>query len=275
VPIESGALPLAGPAFYTNGIEHRLLPNHPTIHTLLGRIFTNDLSQLPPMVSTQPFPVVGGVIEWCSGSPVKVKVTDSQSRVNGLDVDGSLRNEIPISSFFVFEENESGFLLPTEAYTVDLTAVETGTFSLRFDERDPDGVLVQTLRFVNIPVALGSKASLQLLPGDPVPSLMLDVDGDGEVDFVAGPNEPLPPTGSLQILALVVNALSLSPGLQQSLIGKVKAATAALDMGNVRQAQNILGALLHEVSAQSGKGLTEAQAEGLSIIVNHIIQQVP
>ena len=71
----------------------------------------------------------------------------------------------------------------------------------------------------------------------------------------------LTPVVSVVDLEDIVISLDLPQGLQTSLLAKLAAARRAIDAGRTRTACNLLAALASEVEAQSGKGLTTAQAE--------------
>ncbi len=61
-------------------------------------------------------------------------------------------------------------------------------------------------------------------------------------------------------LASKVQGMNLVHGLESSLIEKLGAAQSSLGAGNLTAACNQLGALINELSAQSGKQLTADQA---------------
>src|SRR6266568_7605673 len=71
-------------------------------------------------------------------------------------------------------------------------------------------------------------------------------------------------------LIALVQSLGLPSGTANSLIVKLQAAAGALDRGNIQAACGSLGAFLNEVNAQTGKHLTTAQADLLSVEATRI-----
>jgi len=53
----------------------------------------------------------------------------------------------------------------------------------------------------------------------------------------------------------------LQSGIEQSLLAKLNAATSAVEKGQIKTAQNILGAFVNDVQAQRGKKITSEQAD--------------
>jgi hypothetical protein len=72
-----------------------------------------------------------------------------------------------------------------------------------------------------------------------------------------------------QLAALAASVAGVGPGA--SLGAKVAAAQASLASSNTAATINQLRAFLHEVAAQSGKKLTEAQAASLTAAAHGII----
>ena len=60
-----------------------------------------------------------------------------------------------------------------------------------------------------------------------------------------------------------VLSFALHHGLENALLAKLDAALGALDAGDPARASHSLDAFIHQVEAQSGKGLTTAQADAL------------
>jgi hypothetical protein len=94
VPLGS-AIAVNGSEFNLNGVKHADLPNNTTTHELLQKILRDDLAELPVGVDLKPHnpPTT---IEWFSGSPIRVTISDSTGRMTGLSADGSSMTEIPL-----------------------------------------------------------------------------------------------------------------------------------------------------------------------------------
>jgi len=265
------ATAIPGTTFFLNKVEHDKLPNNSLAQQLVLKALRDDLSTLPPGVLTAPS-TVKGVIEWCSASPIRVNVIDEQSRIDGIAADGSLENQIPLSNFFVFEENEGGFLIPGQQYSIQITALGMGVFSLTFNERDDVDNLLRSIQFTEIPIAPTSKASFQLFTDSPTAILELDIDGDGSPDFLLRSNQAITPGEYIRILKTIMSSLGLEKGIEGSMLAKVDAAASSIGANRYREGKNILGALLNEIQAQKGKKLTATQAIGLTDVINHLIQ---
>ena len=122
--------------FYVGGIAHDALPNNPTVQSLVLNILgNNSTAPLPPGVSTVPFPT-GGMIAWCSHSPINVAIADVNGNMDGLALDGSIQTEIPFSSFFGLGENQTGLLTLNQTYQVGISGTAVGIFSLQFNQED-------------------------------------------------------------------------------------------------------------------------------------------
>lgn len=65
-----------------------------------------------------------------------------------------------------------------------------------------------------------------------------------------------------EVMATVLS-FALHHGLENALLAKLDAALGALDAGDPARASHSLDAFIHQVEAQSGKGLTTAQADAL------------
>jgi hypothetical protein len=64
-------------------------------------------------------------------------------------------------------------------------------------------------------------------------------------------------------LVTTVTSYNLSHGLQTSLVSQLQAVCADLEANKQTAACGVIGAFLNQVKAQSGKGLTSAQATQL------------
>jgi len=143
---------------------------------------------------------------------------------------------------------------------------------LTFVQKSSDGAVEGNTTFNDIPIAATTVGTLVLAPDNPNPTLMLDIDGNGSVDFTLTPNEPLSHGEYSDILRVIVQSLDLNTGIKQSFVGKITAAGQAIRAGQFDHARNIFDALLNEINAQSGKHLGKLDAIGLTIIVEHLIE---
>lgn len=273
VPIESAS---SAPGdnittFYLNGIAHSDLPNASVSHVLILDILKGTFSSLPAGVSKQPFPLETVYFAWNSGSPVRVSIADSDNKVDAVSFDGSLRKEIPFSSFYTFEDNQGGFLTGDQPYQITVSATAYGMFALNFYEEDAIGAVIGSNTFVQVPVAPGSMGTFSLSPGTPNVTMALDIDGDGATDISITANQAIPPGVYTDILGFILKTCRLNAGMERSFQAKLVAAKLAIDRARIREAQNILSALRNEISAQTGKALTRDQAAGINDIIDYVI----
>ena len=90
--------------------------------------------------------------------------------------------------------------------------------------------------------------------------------GRAIVRIITDGDAPTPPPASdeqIENLITEVEAMPLADGTKRDLTSKLESALAALDRGNARAACNTLAAFGNHVEAQSGKQLTDAQADAL------------
>ncbi len=256
--------------FYVNQVEHSKIPNNATVQQVVLGILADNLTSLPPGVSTTAFQAPKRA-EWCTGSPISVTISDTGSRVDGIGTDGATKLGIPGSSFVVFENNQGGVLESNQPYQFTVTGTGTGVFSLTVQEKDETGNSLGTIQFRDIPVGAHSIGTFSLVPDNFTPVLSLDVDGNGTVDVIIAANQPIAPGASVSILEMIVQGLGLDKGITTSLLAKLDAALSSLQRGQNGAASGQLGAFANEVSAQARKSIPLADAQGLLTVVNHIL----
>ncbi len=260
--------------FYADGIAHDALPNNAAVQSLVLTILgNNSTTPLPPGISTVPFST-GPMIDWCSHSPINVAIADVNGNVDGLAQDGSIHTAIPFSSFFGLGENQTGLLALNQTYQVGISGTAVGIFSLQFNQEDSSGNVTQTTSFTNVPIGTASKGSFTLSPTGGTPILELDLNGDGVTDVSIPANSSVDAGTSAHILSLIIPTLSLNAGIERSLLAKIEAANDAIHDGEPCEAKRIFTALKDEIADQSGKHVSVAQAKGLLVIVDGMIQQI-
>jgi hypothetical protein len=73
----------------------------------------------------------------------------------------------------------------------------------------------------------------------------------------------LSPQDGVSRLMDMVRALGLAHGIENSLLAKLGNALDAMEHGNNNAAENMLDAFINEVQAQSGKKISQADADAL------------
>lgn len=153
--------------------------------------------------------------------------------------------------------------------TVQLVGKTLGTFTFEIAETRGD-VIINTLSFIDIPVASSTKATLAIRNIQTAGALQLDIEGDGVVDFSLTPSQGAGPVMSLSIFERVVQTLGFEKGVTQSIIAKIVAARGSLERGNKEAAVGQLSALTNYLRAQTGKKLDAATVETLVVILGRI-----
>ncbi|MFN0164988.1 MAG: lipase/acyltransferase domain-containing protein [Bryobacteraceae bacterium] len=272
VIITSAAARDAEATIYLNGVTHEDIPNSQLGADVVLRILrlqpNGTLSSLPLGVAFSPF-LAGRTRVWCTGSPVHISVKDQSGNVTGLTGEGAVRESIPGSSFFVAEHNESGFLPANQPHTFSVTGTATGVFDLIVEEQFDDGTVIETIQFVDVPIASGWTGKVTI--GFGAPTLELDSNSDGNPDFFVRPGPNTEPGTSLDILEAIVRAAGLDHGVANSLVAKLRAASDSVRRNNTTAAANQLNAFTNELRAQSGKKIPSQTALGLQEIAAAIL----
>jgi hypothetical protein len=246
--------------------EHRALPGNPSVQQKILNILKGQHNVPVPGIWTSLVSASDGW-SWSSCSPIRTQIVDSAGKMNGIDSDGDLHEEIADSRQFRFPENEGGFVPFENTYAVTVDGTDNALFTLRFDHVvGPNDSTVGSIVYTGVPVSTKSHGHLTLSPTDAAPSLSLDVDGDGTTDFIVGANSPPAPNLFVAVLSNVVRNFSLKASVTKSLLAKLDAAAASLARGNRKAARGQMVLFLAEVDAQRGKALTTAQADTLTTL---------
>lgn len=160
--------------------------------------------------------------------------------------------------------------------TVTATSASGATVTLDGSlSSDPDGDPLSYSWSGPFGVASGVAPSVALPVGTSTITLTVSDPGslsstDTVVITVDPPPPPPPPQQQISDLQSQVSGMGLPAGTANSLDGKLNAALAAANAGNVTAACNNLRAFINEVNAQAGKKLTAAQAAQLVAQANAI-----
>jgi len=99
----------------------------------------------------------------------------------------------------------------------------------------------------------------------------------GDTNYVSGTSgscEPFTvqtPPQSTSSLTSLVNSMNLPGGTANSLVSKLSAALSSINRGNDNAAVNQLNAFINEVNAQTGKAITQSQAQTLTYDARAVI----
>jgi pimeloyl-ACP methyl ester carboxylesterase len=151
----------------------------PSVRDVINNVLRHSADTLPAYVSaSQPASIVGDKkLVFYLHSPLTLELQDSSGNVTGLASDGSIREDIPGSTYGEFGEVK--YVAVTEGdYHLALHGQSAGTFSL--DMEDSSGV-VTTL--ANVPVTANTLVTLAVSGGTLSP-MTVDENGDGETTII-------------------------------------------------------------------------------------------
>ena len=156
-------------------------------------------------------------------------------------------------------------------HVITLGGEDLGSFTLDIRTTQNDTVLNEE-QFSDLPVTSKTKGKITL-GGDGVPTMALDVDGNGVDDVVITRDTPKP-VASLAVLKYVVLSLNIEKGITNSLAQKIANASSALQKNQSKTAQNVLSALKNEMQAQSGKKIDTESVKKLALVVDKIVLSI-
>jgi triacylglycerol esterase/lipase EstA (alpha/beta hydrolase family) len=127
-------------------------------------------------------------------SPVNISVTDPEGNQLRLAEDGSLQNNIPGADFELWGEQKFVYLPDGPDYKVELQGTGEGEFTL-ISQNMSDGEMVGSeIAFSDIPVTTNLKG--QFIFTESGPQILLDNNGDGNVDETLNPGQYQAPVAS-------------------------------------------------------------------------------
>jgi hypothetical protein len=270
VPTASSSMFLTRSAYLYVDEEHKNLPGNPAVQQQVLNILNEDTSIATGLFTVPKIASDGWV--WYSCSPIRTNIYDDGGKHDGLDQSGALDEQIADSSHFVFPHNEGGFLPFDKSYAVAIDAFENGLFTLGFTHvTGVSDLPTASVVYAGIPISIHTHGTISLSPSNSTPILSLDVNGDGKVDFTIAANQKPSSRLFAAVLIDVVNSLNLPRGISESFLVKLNAAADALSRGDTMAAKGQLGALLNDVTAQTGNHVGTAQGSVLLTLIQGAI----
>ena len=265
-----------GNVIYVNKVSHSKLPNNESIDNLIVKILNNepfrseDGSWRVQGFSDIPSPVEE-TLTWGTCSPITIEITDLLENRNGFDHEGNINKEIPLSNFFKFSTSEGGFLPAQNSYLMNISALDSGVFTLLIKKVDGDGEVELEIDYQDIPIIESSRASIALDGNLEDYIMILDVEGDGENDFFIDPTQDSNKTISLLILEHIVKSFDINYGVKTAIIKEIRAAGNLIDKGQNKSAIVILTALQQQINnGNFANQLTEENAKIISNIIEKL-----
>ncbi len=174
-------------------------------------------------------------------SPASIDIYDSDGRHTGI-VPGTgdiQRYEESIPNSYYFELGESKYAgIPNDVGTdIKIRGTGAGTFTFVVEEREGETVK-STTTFTDIPVTPELQATYD--PHATTPTLAVDSDGNGTVDFSVSPGENIDPTVFLQMFKKTIVSLKLPKIMERQLLQKVDKLIAIIKKDSKKKEKLIL-----------------------------------
>ncbi|KKT89844.1 MAG: Cell surface protein [Parcubacteria group bacterium GW2011_GWC1_45_14] len=213
-------------------------------------------------------------------SPVKIDIIDENGNHIGIiennDQDSDIRRyeqEVPNSYYMEFGETKYAGAEGRIAQDVILKGEDLGTFTFEIDEVFGTGETKNTT-FENIPVMEGMIAEIAI--SDSVGEMEIDINGDGEKDFIIRPGEEASKETSLEILEKMIGFLDIHQTVKDRLIDKIGNARKQLEKGHNIATNAMLANVKQQIETFSRENAPEKfripkeEAEKLIVIIERI-----
>mgnify|MGYP000856866654 CR=1 FL=1 len=212
------------PPLYTGPVGRFSAPRH-----------ADNTPPPPPEMSTDPFPVSGGLIT--AVGEVQLHVYDDQGRHTGFVAPNTYEAGIPDSSYMRLGDTISVAVPTGSTYRIEVVSAGTALFDLRFQNLEGiEGNLVQrAISYTDVPLGEEGAATADFIPLNtgPAPSMNIDTDGDGQQDETIPPTGDVGPIGASDLTDPVVT-ITLDGVTDEvgNYIGVVVASLSATDEGS-------------------------------------------
>lgn len=267
--------------FAFKNIEHKdIFEAEPLLDFLEQKIQGEEVAT-PYITTSKPTSSSPSVIV-SMHSPASIDLYDADGRHTGLlpSPSGSdlQRYEEQIPNSFYFELGESKYAgAPIENGTeVRIQGTGAGTFTFVVEKREGDTV-TETTTFADIPVTPSLKAKY-IISGS-APTLSVDSDGNGAVDFAVSPDADGDPVLFLQMLKKSVQTLGLPSLVQNLLLQKIDKAIV-IAQKNPAKGQMIMArikqfsTLVESNRWKKMTALSAVQKAALLVMINSLIDNI-
>ncbi len=261
--------------------EHKdILETKAALDTVSDTI-TNTSVNVPFITRTKPdVKTLGDMIEVSMHSPALMDLYDTKGRHTGL-----IPNPDPDSDLEAYEENipnsyysefagdvYAGF--PAEVGSiVKIHGTGSGTFTFDVSRRSAD-TIVATSTFEDIPVTPMLKADFVVSsPSLGVPTLAIDVDGNGIVDVVATSSPEGDPFLSLTVLKKTVQSFALPKNLEKRIVDKIDKVIRMLNKDRKAKAAVFIKKFSSVLEQQNWKSkkITPEQKETIGNVLDKLL----
>ncbi|MDP2668250.1 MAG: right-handed parallel beta-helix repeat-containing protein [bacterium] len=213
-------------------------------------------------------------------SPVSLDIYDEFGRHTGIassfGEDWLIEEQIPNSYYIEMGEGKYAGADILGTTTIKLIGQDFGIFTMDIEKLNGDS-LIATSTFKDIPVALGSLASVETSGDINTIKLNLDINGDGIVDSSISPGERLTTEELVGILIGFIKTLHLPEDRETQLIKKVDKLTKTLnaDYYKKQKTDAAFANLIRSIDSFQKKGLlTLEEATELKALIGRISGEV-
>ncbi|OGF69647.1 hypothetical protein A3C73_04375 [Candidatus Giovannonibacteria bacterium RIFCSPHIGHO2_02_FULL_44_11] len=248
--------------------------------SFIKEIIQENPTSLAYITTTKPLSTPGDkpTLRLKVHSPASLDIYDVFGRHTGISTttsffpDNLVDEQIPNSYYMEMGEGKYAGVDMFGTTTISLVGQDFGVFTLDIEKMNGDA-LVATSTFKDIPVALGSLASLDIADNTNVPKLNLDINGDGIVDSSILPGEGLTTEELIGILIGFIKTLHLPEDRETQLIRKVDklAKTLNADYYKKQRTDAAFANLIRAIDGYVKKGLlTSTEAAELKSLIGKI-----
>ncbi|ETB64228.1 MAG: hypothetical protein O210_OD1C00001G0716 [Parcubacteria bacterium RAAC4_OD1_1] len=180
VPLVSAINTIGSKIYFTKGFSHGSLPTSPEIREgILSLLKDGNVEMNENITEDVTSCKILGKIPSVH-SPASLHIYDEDGNHTGVNEDGDVEYGIEGVSFDMIDDVSYAFLPDGEDYKVIIKAEDTGGYDLRVEEQDGD-TITDTKSWSMVPLKTLESTS-ELIFGDGEYSLLVDDNGDGEID---------------------------------------------------------------------------------------------
>jgi pimeloyl-ACP methyl ester carboxylesterase len=264
-------------------LVHKNILESASLHNLIKNRLTNDLN-LPEFI-TDFKPELDSnnqELKLAVHSPATIHIHDSLGNHTGPianpDVNSDLElaeQNVPNSYYFSLGEDQYTGFEVTGGEKISLTGTGLGTFTLDYEQTLGGNTAVNTT-FTDIPVTPSTKAELVIPVVGQQPTLNLDIEGDGKVDFTVKPNAEFDVILYLESMKKVIKTFNLPKNSEDTLMKKIDKTVNLIKSGKLKNAQQSIQTAVRQLELNRGKikKLSADDKNALIMMLNQLLDNL-
>jgi len=214
-------------------------------------------------------------------SPISIDLYDTEGRHTGLIQNPNptsdlqlVKEEIPNSYYMQFGEGKYVGFSNDGSVTAKIAGTGIGTFTLKLEEYR-GGTKVSDLVYEDIPVLPTTKAEL-IISTTSQSNLIVDLDGDGAVDFTLKPSEVFDSVQYLLAMKNVIIGFDLKKNIERNLLNKIDVVIKKLQKNKTKIAQNKITKYMHliQTSKQLQKKIDDKDKKIIVDMLNKLLDNL-